>query len=165
MDVRGARWGLERSSNAKRLAGYCLIVFTLILTVVVTSCGLIPGGKESNATVQSFMDAGAAKDIDSAYACFSSPLGEELRKDIEELILGNYQLFEGYQEVKMQSINVQFSNKGDIAQYGGEITYASGFQGWVDAELVKVGEEWKLTGINIRISQEKLEDYQRRYGQ
>jgi len=57
------------------------------------------------------------------------------------------------------------ATKGDIAQYGGEITYTGGLQGWVEAVLVKVGVEWKLTGINIKISQEKLEDYQRKHAQ
>jgi len=110
MDIRGARWGLERSFNAKRLVACCLIVFTLILTVVVTSCGLIPGGKESDVTVNQFMLAAAAKDIDAA--CALTRDGEAARKDLEDLILNNHELFEGYQEVKMQSINVQYSNQG-----------------------------------------------------
>ena len=162
MDIRGARCGLERSSNAKRLVGYCLIVLTLILTVVLTSCGAIPGGKECDATVNRFMLAAAAKDIDTA--CTLIPEGESEREDLEEFILNNYELFEGCQEVKMRSINVQFSEKGDTAEYGGKVEYIGGFEGWVEAELVKLGEEWKLTSINVEVSPEKLDDYNRRHG-
>ncbi len=64
----------------------------------------------------------------------------------------------------MRNINVQFSEKGDTAEYGGEVQYVGGFEGWVDAELVKLGEEWKLTYIEVDVSQEKLDDYNRRHG-
>lgn len=162
--MTGAIKGLEHSSKPKIFTWYCLIVSILILAMAVASCGLIPGGKESHAVVKSFMEAAAAKDIDTAVNLFPSPATEALRKDIEEFILDNYVLFEGYQDVKMQSINVQFSDKGDTAEYGGDVTYAGDFKGWVEAELVKVGEDWKLTWINVEVSQEKLEDYQRRHG-
>jgi len=163
MDIRAAICGLERSSKVKRVAGCCLIVLTLILTVALTSCGLIPGGEECDATVNRFMLAAAAKDIDTA--CTLTPEGEAVRKDLEEFILNNYELFEGCQEVKMRSISVHFSEKeGDTAECSGEVKYAGGFEGWVEAELVKVGEEWKLTWINVEISEEKLDDYERRHG-
>lgn len=109
------------------------------------------------------MLAAADKDIDAACACVAQE--ERARKDLEDLILNNYVLFEGCQQVKMRGINVHFSQKeGDTAEYSGEATYAGGFEGWVEAELAKVGEEWKLTWIDIRVSQEKLDDYKRRHG-
>lgn len=161
MDIRGTRCGLEHRSNAKRLVAYCLIVLVLIATVALTSCGIIPGGKECDTVVNRFMQAAAAKDIDTM--CTLVPDGEAERKELEEYVLGNYELYEGCQEVKMQSINVLFSEKkGDTAKYGGEVAYAGGFEGWVEAELVKLGEEWKIISIYIDVSQEKVADYERR---
>ena len=83
-----------------------------------------------------------AKDIDNACACFSSPLREQLRKDIEELILGNYQLFEGYQDVKMRSINVQMGKLDDTAEYGGEIYSVNKLEilaHWIGLAMLLIG--------------------------
>lgn len=65
----------------------------------------------------------------------------------------------------MRSINVQTGKLHDTAEYGSEVIYAGDFKGWVDAQLVKLGEEWKITGIRVEVSPEKLEDYERRHGQ
>ena len=125
----------------------------------MASCGLIPGGEESHAVVKSFMEDAVAKDIDKACACFASPVDEQLRNDIEGLILDNYQLFEGYQDVKRRIINDQMGEPHDTAEYDGEVTYSGEYEGRVETSLVKQGEVWKLTGINVEISQEKLDDY------
>lgn len=153
--------GLNRSIRPERLVGYWFIL-SIILLGLVASCSLIPGGKECDAVVKSFMEAAAAKDIDTAYGTMDPSVH---KKEVEELILDKYYLFEGYQHVKMRSINVQFGKPHDTAEYAGEIGYTGGLEGWVEAELVKRGDEWKLTYIWVEVSAEKLADYNRRHGQ
>lgn len=163
--ISRSRYRLERSSQYKQFIGYCLVVSMLILVVIITACGLIPGGKECDAVVKSFMEAAVAKDVDTACSLYLSPLEEAKRKNIEQLILEYYVLLEGYQDVKMQNIEVQTGKLESTAVYGGEVTYAGGFKGWVYAELVKQGEEWNLTFVQISISPEKMADYEKRHEQ
>jgi len=146
------------------------IGFIALTALLSASCAAIPGATECNTVVDSFMEAAAAKDVDTACTLLPTPVSEANRKDIEEFILNNYVLFEDYQDIKMQGISVNYNvysaegDEVDIAEYSGEVKYAGGFGGWVEAELMKQGEEWKLTNIWVDVSPEKLDDYIRRHG-
>jgi len=118
----------------------------LLTAVLVTSCGAIPGATECNAVVDSFMQAGAAKDVNAAYDLF---VEEMAREDIENLILEHHQYFAGYQDITMKSISVEYRDGYSFAEYGGEAKYADGKKRSVDAELVKLGDNWELLSIWI----------------
>ena len=132
--------------RVKKLIKYFLIGSIVLTAVLVTSCGAIPGATECNTVVDSFMQAAAAKDVDAAYdLCVE----EMERVSIENLVLGQHQFFAGYQEISMKSINVSSSGGRNFAEYSGQATYADGRTMWVEAELLKRGDNWELTSISV----------------
>ena len=134
-------------------AAKLFIVLSLIIVgLLASSCGAIPGAKECDAVVNSFMTSVAAKDVDSAYACICS--GAATLEGMESFIQNRYDLFQGFQEVKMRGIDVHYSEtEGDTAEYQGEAQYSRDFTTWVEAELIKEGDEWKIWGIMITTSE------------
>jgi hypothetical protein len=47
----------------------------------------------------------------------------------------------------------------------GVVAYAGDLKGWVNAELAKLSEQWKITAIKVEISDKKEEEYKRRHRQ
>ena len=102
--------------------------------------------------MNSFMKAAAAKDVDGAYACMCSRAAT--REDVESFVQNRYDLFQGFQEVKMRGVEVHYSEtEGDTAEYQGEAEYSRDFATWVEAELIKEGDKWKIWGITITPSE------------
>ena len=125
----------------------CFLIGSIVLTaILVTSCGAIPGATECNTVVNSFMQAAAAKDVDAAYdLCVE----EMARDDIENLILGQHQFFAGYQDISMKGISIKSEGGRRFAEYSGEAKYSDGRTMWVEAELLKRGDNWKLVSIYV----------------
>lgn len=146
-------YDFKNKSKVGTLIKYCLIVSVALFVLLATSCALIPGGKECNAVVDSFMEAAAAKDIDTAFAL---TVPGATRKGVEDFILGEHYLFEGYQDVKMRGIEVHWSEEGNTAEYVGEAQYVGGFKRGLEAWLVKSGEEWKITRIWVEMLPEEF---------
>jgi hypothetical protein len=135
-----------------KVAKLFIVLSLIIVGLLASSCGAIPGAKECDAVVNSFMTAAAAKDADSAYDCMCS--GAATQEDVESFIQNRYDLFQGFQEVKMRCIEVHYSEtEGDTAEYQGEAGYSRDFTTWVEAELVKEDDEWKIWGITITPSE------------
>ena len=133
-------------SRVKMFIKYFFIGPIVLTAVLVTSCSAIPGATECNTVVNSFMQAAAAKDVDAAYdLCVE----EVVRDDVENLILGQHQLFAGYQDISMKGINISYSGGRNSAEYSGEAKYSDGQTMWVEAELLKRGDNWKLTSIYV----------------
>ena len=141
---------LMNDSRGRVLVKYCFAASIILIALLVASCAIIPGGKECNAVVDGFMRAGAAKDVEAAYGLCVEDIA---REDIENLILRQHQYFAGYQDISMKGINVQYSDPYDYGEYSGEAKYSDGRRMWVEAELVKVGQEWRLLSIWITPSE------------
>jgi len=136
----------KATSRVKTFIKRLCIGSIVLIAVLVTSCGAIPGATECNTVVDNFMQAGAAKDVNAAYdLCVE----EMAREDIEDLILGYPQYFTGYQDITMKSINVEYGEGRSFAEYNGEAKYSDGKKMWVDAELIKRGDNWELLSIWI----------------
>lgn len=122
------------------------IISIVLVSFLVASCSAIPGATECNTVVDSFMQAGAAEDVDTAYdLCVE----EMAREDIENFILKQNQFFAGYQSISMKGISVEYGSGRSFAEYNGEAEYLEGRTMWVEAELVKRGDDWKLASIHI----------------
>ena len=146
----GTNCKLMNGSKGRIFIKYCLVASIILIALLVASCTVIPGGKECNAVVDGFLRAAAAKDVEAAYGLC---VEEMTKEDIENLILGEHQYFAGYQDISMKGINVEYGDPYDYAEYSGEAKYSSGPTMWVEAELVKKGDEWRLLSIWITPSE------------
>jgi len=102
--------------------------------------------------VAEFMEAGAERNIEAAYACWSPESASE--EDIAEYIESNYDdLFAGYERLRGQSVSCWASgNEGlDSCDVEGPIIYSYNggktllFEAW----LVKENEVWNIIAIRI----------------
>lgn len=134
------------NSRGKVFVKYCFAAPIILIALIVTSCTIIPGGKECNAAVDGFMRAAATKDVDAAYGLC---IEEMAREDIENLILREHQFFAGYQDISMKSIHTEFKSGRTRSEYSGEAKYSDGRTMWVEAELVKRGDNWELVSIYV----------------
>lgn len=76
----------------------------------------------------------------------------------------NYALFEGYQSVTIQNINITTGvntnpdvPQGLVAKVDGIVTYSGGFTGSFNAVLEREGDHWALDAININIPPNKIQ--------
>jgi hypothetical protein len=61
------RYKNKTTSKVKTFTKRLLIVSIVLIAVLVASCGAIPGATECNTVVDSFMQAGAVKNVNAAY--------------------------------------------------------------------------------------------------
>ncbi len=102
------------------------------------------------------MQAGAARDIDAAYATFAD--GETSRKEVESLI-NDYVLFENFQGLKIERWGVYASPNTDRGKLTGTLSYKGGHTGRFEAEMVQVKGGWKIAKTNITVGRDKLQEY------
>lgn len=100
---------------------------------------------EVESVVTEFMEAGAAKDVEAAFACWSP---QSLTKEgITELIERSYKIFSGYERLAISSQNPKSSGGIDSYHVKGDIIY-TGDQRWpFEVWLVKDNYVWKIAGI------------------
>lgn len=118
------------------------------------------------AILDSYMKYMVAKDTESAYALFSPRAQRQFpTSKIQELIEGNnYIIFEGYQSLSVQSLNISvaaYTNpdvpQGTVAKVTGIIAYENGIQGTFNGTLEKVEGKWQLDGIFVSVPPNKLQ--------
>ena len=102
---------------------------------------------EAKATVEQFMLAGQAYDIDGAYALCAPQVN---RSDVETLIADRYDdLFQNYWSLRTSSWHIEVSGGITTSSLEGTVVYGENFALPYEAELVKSGGEWRITYINI----------------
>lgn len=118
------------------------------------------------AVLDSFMKYMEAKDVESAYALFSPRVQRQIPiDDVQEMIKGNnYVLFENYQSISVQHINLTAAvntnpdlPQGTVANVRGFIEYSDDFTGNFTATLEKVDGLWMIHRIDITVSPNKLQ--------
>ena len=118
--------------------------------------------------VDNYMKAMEIQDSPLAYEFFSKRAQRQFpRSNLESLLHGaNFVLFDGYQTIKVTSWKVgpQVNTnpdvpQGTVAQLAGSITYEGGFTGQFQAVLELENNEWKLDGINVTVSPNKMENF------
>ncbi len=97
--------------------------------------------------IAEFMEAGAARNVEEACACWSPQSVTE--KEIDGYIERNYDVFTGYERVDLNSWSGR-SGGGIVSCYAkGAIVYAGGKKLPLEAQLVKENDVWKITGVRI----------------
>jgi len=144
------------------------LVVGIVIGVIVICGGIfaLMAGKVAvekapiESVLDSFMKCMVAKDVESAYALFSRSAQRQFPiSDLQKLIEGNnYALFEGYQSLSVQGIEVTVStNSGTVATVSGTTRYDDGFQGTFNGDLEKVNGKWRLVGIHITVPPDKFQ--------
>lgn len=144
------------------------MVVAVIVAIIVVVIGaavyyaLKRRHSEMKSVIREFMEAGAAKNVEAAYACCSP---QSLTKErIAELIKSSYDVFAGYERLSINSLGTRsvsgISDVTDITDVfegtkvtegdvGGAIICTSGKKLPFTAQLVKENYIWKITGIQI----------------
>ena len=144
------------------------MVLAIIVSIIVVVIGaavyyaLKRRHSEMKSVITEFMEAGAAKNVEAAYACCSP---QSLTKErIAELIESSYDVFAGYERLSINSLGTRsVSDMSDVTDItdvfegtkvtecdvGGAIIYTGGKKLPFTAQLVKENYIWKITGIQI----------------
>jgi hypothetical protein len=97
--------------------------------------------------IAEFMEAGAARNVEAAYACCShySPTKE----DIVDLIRSSYDVFTGYERLAIGGTQSQSGGGTTEAYVNGRIIYTGGKKLEYKCSLMKENDVWKIAGIQI----------------
>ncbi len=160
---------LEFKENKNRWT-IVVVVIAVICICSVICLALAGASMVERVPVESVLDAFmkdmVAKDIESAYALFSPRAQRQIPIDeVQKLIDGNnYILFEGYQNLSVQSLNFAASvntnpdlPQGAVANVNGFIEYSDSFTGNFTATLEKVDGKWMIDSINITVPPDKFQ--------
>ena len=138
-------YAITRWSETKKPFIIGLVGFVLFLG------GIIPTFMQIKAEVEpvitEFMEAGVAKDMEAAYACFSPQA--VTKKEITDFINNSYNVFESFERVATSSFEVSSSAGITEGYVSGAIVYTGDGRLPFEAWLVKENDIWKLTGIDI----------------
>jgi hypothetical protein len=116
--------------------------------------------------LNSFMTYMVVEDVDSAYELFSPRAQRQIPiSEIEEMLEGNnYILYEGYESLTVQNLNVSVvSNtnenlpQGTVAKVTGTINYEDDIQGTFTGVLEKVNGNWEIDGFHITVPPDKFQ--------
>ena len=142
-------YAVKRWSGAKKPIAIGLVGVGLVLLIVGIVSILMPFAGVK-AVITEFMEAGAATDVEAAYACWSPQWATE--EDIAEYIESRYDdVFAGYKRLTIHQRIGQSIVGITTCSVSGSIIYAgpgdprSSFQ----ASLVKENDVWKITNIYI----------------
>ncbi|HUX47941.1 MAG TPA: hypothetical protein VMV76_02005 [Dehalococcoidia bacterium] len=97
--------------------------------------------------IAEFMEAGAARNVEAAYGCWSPQSVTE--EDIAEFIESSYDVFAGYERVDLNSLSGQSGGGISEAYVKGAIIYTGGQRLPLEAHLVEEDDVWKIIGIRI----------------
>jgi hypothetical protein len=139
----------------------------ICVSVIAFGAGKVAAEKAPvEAILDSYMNYMAAKDPERAYALFSPRAQRQIPiSEIQEWIEGNnYILFEGYQSLSVQNLNINFAintnpdvPQGTVAEVTGIISYEHGIQGTFNGILEKVEGNWQIDGIFVNIPPDKFQ--------
>jgi uncharacterized membrane protein len=170
----------KKSRRTPLLIGGLIVLLVAVLClcmglccVLVYFCSSTLGGSiaqrgEVAKVVDAYMRAMADKDLDRAYALFSSRAQKQApRSAFEDMLTGaNFAVFDGYEAVEVQMLTTgpKFNTnpnapQGQVTQTSGTVTYAGGYEGSFQAILEQENGEWKLYYIKVVVPPKKLEEY------
>ncbi len=118
------------------------------------------------AVLDKFMRAMVARDTQSAYALFSPRAQRQVPiSELEKMIAGrNYALFDGYQAVRVDQLQLTAAAnldpnapQGTIAEVTGTVQYDGGITGTFTGTLEKVNGLWMLDRIFVNVPVDKIQ--------
>jgi hypothetical protein len=125
-----------------------LIVF-LAMTLFASGCGAVKSVQAFNQTGNDFMNALKDAKYEAAYALFHPELQKQIGQtaDLQKMIEDNQAQ---PKEWTFSSWNMSTDPTGNnTAKADGSVTYQDGRKGTVTLELIKMGEDWKLSSFNL----------------
>ena len=129
------RWAKTKKPFLIGLIGVVALIGGLVPTLVQTKGEVEP-------VITEFIEAGVAKDVDRAYACCHSSISKE---EVAKLIINNYDLFEGFEDLTTSSLSVVSSAGITTAEFSGAIIYSGDRRLPFEASLVKENDIWRIT--------------------
>jgi hypothetical protein len=161
----------KSNRNLWILAGSVIVIVclcsALCFALVGTGVGKVMverGPVES--TLDTLMKNMEEKDVESVYALFSPRVQRKMPiTDIEELTQGNnYKVFEGYESLSVQNINLSAAAhtnpdmpQGTVANITAVVSYSDGFTGNLTAVLEKVDGKWKIYNFHVNVPPDKFQ--------
>lgn len=97
--------------------------------------------------IKKFMKAGAARNVQAAYACWSPQSVTE--EEIADFIRGRYDLFADYDRMHIIGTEENVSEDIEGCYARGDVTYTGGKKLPLGVQLIKENKGWKITGIRI----------------
>jgi hypothetical protein len=138
-----AKWWRDKKKLA--IAIVSMLVVVLLLGVMLPN--LLQFFSGVNTVIAEFMEAGVARNVEAAYACWSPQSVTE--EEIAGYIESSYDVFAGYERVDINSRSGQSGGGVDSCHARGAIIYTGGKRLLLEAQLVKENDVWKITGIRI----------------
>jgi hypothetical protein len=138
-----AKWWRDKKKLA--IAIVSMVVVVLLLGVMLPN--LLQFFSGVNTVIAEFMEAGVARNVEAAYACWSPQSVTE--EEIDEYIESSYDVFAGYERVDINSQSGQSGGGISEAYVKGAIIYTGGQRLPLEASLVKDSDVWKITGVRI----------------
>jgi hypothetical protein len=125
-----------------------IIIGAIVVVVIIFAWRMGRERSEFESAITKFMEAGVAKKIGAAYACWSPHSASE--EDIAEFIESSYDVFAGYESLTISDQGTRPGvggiNESDVS---GAIIYTDGKRLPLKARFVKEKNVWKITGIRI----------------
>lgn len=151
------------SPNGTRMRQRLLIGGSMLALVGVLCCGLavfggfqlfqgIEAEREAiQPTLRAFLEAGELADASAAIALFADDAATQVSVgDLARLFQERPELFAGFSNVTVETINVTRGTIGTIGRVEGHVTYeGDASQRTYTATLRKEGEAWKLVSIQF----------------
>jgi hypothetical protein len=122
-----------------------IILIPTIMTVIAIAYLVIRRNlSKGQPVIKKFMEAGVAKDVETAYACWSPQCAT--REEITQLIERTYELFGGYKRLAFSSMSTCGS-----AHYcaGGSIVYSGRRRLSFEARLVEENSVFGITSMQV----------------
>jgi len=162
---------------------WMVLIFLFSIVGCIAYCCIFPGllgewtpkvrynDKVSTQVIDDYLSAMATKDSDLAvnFLATNNSMGFS-KKDLDSQLEGvNYSLYSGYQSIEVTYSRLQRGSTDDAyssyAHIEGDIMYRLPIdyyqsKGFFIADLVKIGNNWKIDRIEIFVSPEKVEQDQ-----
>lgn len=144
---------------AAAVGGLVAVVFGMLLAIGLENLD------KWQALSNAYMQAMSERDVAAAYRLFDPEMQDRMSQDdLAALIDGPFlALFEGYQELSVESWFLNVTSEGTIVDLSGVVKYVVGstpYEGSFEAQLTQQGEAWQIWSINVAAPPEKLSRYE-----
>lgn len=109
-----------------------------------------------------YMQAMAAKDVETAYQLFSQEARREMgQSEFAGLLEGPlFALFDGYEDLDIGSWQINFNYpEGKTVELTGYISYLENVEGSYEAILVEEDGHWEIYWFYVSVAPEKINDF------
>ena len=142
-------YAIKRWSDSKKPLVIALVGVVILIVGIVTSCTqLFEGFSGVKPVIAEFMEAGEARNVTAAYACWSPQSATE--EEIAGYIESNYDdVFAGYERLNINRWSGESSAGITTCYVSGAVIYTGDQSLPLEASLVKDNDVWKITGVRI----------------